>query len=166
MLTKQERAAIAERLREYDKNSFCDFYEAVTNETVPSSTTAGEDAAVISDVMLDLCDTSNMVELPLDKDGEVIHVGDTLYDDEGIKIKVCGFLLHEDDGKILLDINANNGFVVMSANELTHKKPVTIASITEQLKQVLNKGEMTSSSMAKLFEIVGQLESLGDSDDD
>ncbi len=165
MLTKQERAAIAERLREYDKNSFCDFYEAVTNETVPSSTTAGEDAAVISDVMLDLCDTSNMVELPLDKDGEVIHVGDTLYDDEDIKIKVCGFLLHEDDGKILLDINANNGFVVMSANELTHKKPVTIASIIEQLRRVINKGYISAWSNCELCDIADKLEKLGDSDD-
>lgn len=165
MLTKQERAAIAERLREYDKNSFCDFYEAVTNETVSSSTTAGEDAAVISDVMLDLCDTSNMVELPLDKDGEVIHVGDTLYDDEGIKIKVCGFLLHEDDGKILLDINANNGSVVMSANELTHKKPVTIASIIEQLRRVINKGYVSAWSNCELCDIADKLEKLGDSDD-
>ena len=91
MLTKKERAAIAERLREYDRDSFCDFYEAVTNKTIPSGTTAGEDAALISDVILGLCNTSNMIELPLDKDGEVIRVGDTVYDNSGEEYKVTGY---------------------------------------------------------------------------
>ena len=169
MLTKQEREEIAERFRNYDKAEYVTLYsgmyDGLLGEHVPKETTVKKDRMELASRILELCDTSNMAELPLDKDGEVIHVGDTLYDDEGIKIKVCGFLLREADGKILLDINANNGFVIMSANKLTHKRPVTIASVRKQLKHVLDKGEMTSWSMAKLFDIAEQLESLGDSDD-
>lgn len=169
MLTKQEREEIAERFRNYDKAEYVTLYsgmyDGLLGEHVPKETTVKKDRMELASRILELCDTSNMIELPLDKNGEVIHIGDTVYDDEGTKIKVCGFLLREADGKILLDINANNRFVVMSANKLTHKKPVTIALLNEQLRHVLDKGQMSAWSMAKLFDIAEQLESLSDSDD-
>lgn len=165
MLTKEEREEIAERLCECDNAFISRIYECLYGRTVPKDTSLREDDKAIVDRLVDLCDTSNMVELPLDKDGEVIHIGDTLYDDEGTKIKVCGFLLREADGKILLDINANNGFVVVSANKLTHKKPVTIASIIEQLRRVINKGYVSAWSKDELCNIADQLESLGDNDE-
>jgi len=59
----------------------------------------------------------------------------------------------------------NNSRVLFETDELTHKRPVTIASVREQLKHVLDKGEMTSWSMAKLFDIADQLESLSDKDE-
>lgn len=42
-----------------------------------------EDADKIADIILDLCDTSNMIELPLDKDGKVINIGDKVCDGFG-----------------------------------------------------------------------------------
>ena len=165
MLTKQERAAIAERLNKCNDVCVYDLYKAVFGKEAQDITPYREDVDTILRRLIDLCDTSNMIELPVDKDGEVIQVGDTLYDNEGTKIKVCGFLLREADGKILLDINANNGFVVMSANGLTHKKPVTIALLNEQLRHVLDKGQMSAWSMAELCDIADDLEMLGDSDD-
>ena len=165
MLTKEERAEIAERLRKYDKNSFCDFYEAVTNETVPSSTTTGENIAVISDVILDLCDTSNMIELPLDKDGEVIRIGDTVYDCECTKYEVAG---HSSSSNVLLSAGRELICFKKPANELTHKEPVTVKLLAQHIKRVLGD-EATSIGVVPYIElrrIAKQLESLGDSDDD
>ena len=163
MLTKEKREAITKRLRStyYITNST--LFKALTGEEELIENDQVRELCVIARVIFDLCDTSNMIELPLDKDGEVIQVGDTLYDNEGTKIKVCGFLLREADGKILLDINANNGFVVMSANGLTHKKPVTIASLIKELTDLAAADYGTPMVVKrKLSDIANQLEKLGD----
>ena len=162
MLTKSEREAIAERANECV--AVCgSLYEVLLGHLSACNTTYEEDMKKLLARIVDLCDTSNMVELPVDKDGEVIQVGDTLYDNEGTKIKVCGFLLREADGKILLDINANNGFVVMSANGLTHKKPVTIASLIKELTDLAAADYGTPMVVKrKLSDIANQLEKLCD----
>lgn len=165
MLTKEERTAIAERANECV--AVCgSLYEVLLGHRSACNTTYEEDMKKLLARIVELCDTSNMIELPVDKDGEVIHIGDTLYDDDGTKIKVCGFLLHESDRKILLDINANNGFVVMSANKLTHKRPVTIASLVGEIRRTLSQNTiMNKETTAKLWEITDQIEMLSDSDD-
>lgn len=160
MLTKQEREEIAERLREYNRDSFCDFYEAVTNKTIPSGTTAGEDAAVISDVILELCDTSNMIELPLDKNGEVIKVGDIVSNKDGKETEVTRVELAGNNWLIDTDIQ-----YPFFPQELTHKKPVANELFIEQIRHVIDKGQMSAWSMAELFSVVEQLEKLGDSND-
>lgn len=78
MLTKEERAAIAERLRStyYITNST--LFKALTGEEELIENDQVRELCVIARVIFDLCDTSNMIELPLDKDGEVIHAGDTV----------------------------------------------------------------------------------------
>lgn len=164
MLTKQEREATIERIKSYG-GSDLPFYKLLFGSRAPYAMQYTEYLKALKDRIIDLCDTSNMIELPIDKDGEAIHIGDTLYDDDDTEIKVCGFLLHESDGKILLDINANNGFVVMSANKLTHKKPVTIASLVERMRDVLDDDDdMTAWVFSELSHIADQLERLGDSD--
>ena len=164
MLTKEERAAIAARVASYDGGilTWNRLYECLLDAPITGDVSIEEDSKYVIDCLIELCDTSNMLELPVDKDGEVIQVGDTLYDNEGTKIKVCGFLLREADGKILLDINANNGFVVMSANGLTHKKPVTIASLIKELTDLAAADYGTPMVVKrKLSDIANQLEKLG-----
>lgn len=162
MLTKEEREATIERIKSYG-DSDLPFYKLLFGSRAPYAMQYTEYLKALKDRIIDLCDTSNMIELPVDKDDEVIQVGDTLYDNEGTKIKVCGFLLREADGKILLDINANNGFVVMSANRLTHKKPVTIASLIKELTDLAAADYGTPMVVKrKLSDIANQLEKLGD----
>lgn len=91
MLSKEERKLIAERIgKEFDYTENYKVYEALIGEEVPDNTTWGTDCAVVRDRLIELCDTSNMVELPLDKDGEVIHIGDTVFDGYGSKWVVNG----------------------------------------------------------------------------
>lgn len=170
MLTKEEREEIAERVNTYVKKSnsvLRDTYECLIGRPLPgvNETTATEDREVMAERLLDLCDTSNMIELPLDKDGEVIRAGDTVYDKDGDVAEVGGYYYNNGTCKIIIPYGQNGCYINVLPNELTHKKPATIASINEQLRHVLDKGHMSSWSMAKLFDIADQLESLGDSDD-
>lgn len=164
MLTKKERAAIVERLRStyYITNST--LFKALTGEEELIENDQVRELCVIARVIFDLCNTSNMIELPRDKDGEVIHVGDVVYAGDR-EFTVDGFIFN-DSGVIVRAIHTKlSALNFCKPDELTHKKPVTIASLNEQLRHVLDKGHMSAWSMAELFDIAEQLESLGDSDD-
>lgn len=165
MLTKEGRLAIAERASSA-KSSNNSLYWALFGCSAPDETTIKEDNIAFLDRIIDLCDTSNMIELPVDKDGIPFKRGDTVYESDGTEHIVDGYAFSRANAKIVSVVDLiNNTRILFETDELTHKRPVTIASVRKQLKHVLDKGEMTSWSMAKLFDIAEQLESLGDSDD-
>ena len=162
MLTKEERAAIAERLDKCEVIGVNTLYSAVIGESVPDITTFDEDTETVFRALIELCDTSNMIELPLDKNGEIIHIGDVVYaGDKELKVSCVKY---SDDSSII-SVYSDNGCTEYRHDKLTHKKPATIASINEQLRHVLDKGHMSAWSMAQLFDIADQLESLGDKDE-
>lgn len=165
MLTKEERAAIAERLRStyYITNST--LFKALTGEEELIENDQVKELCVIGRVIFDLCDTSNMLELPLDKDGEVIKVGDTVYVDDDVKYEVVGYMMRGNSTNVILAAGTESVYTKEPANNITHKKPVTIKSLNEQLRHVLDKGHLSSWSMAELFDIADKLERLGDGDD-
>lgn len=167
MLTKQEREAIAERVVSFNGDTlrYVDFYKCLLGEYPQDSSSSFEDDKAILDRLIELCDTSNMVELPRDKDGEVIRVGDTLYCGSSTAYKAKKIIHNGNEWEIQFFDEKFCIPVYDDPDTLTHKKPVTIASINKQLKHLLDKGEMSSWLMAKLFDIFDQLESLGDSDD-
>lgn len=170
MLTKQEREEIAERFRNYDKAEYVTLYsgmyDGLLGEHVPKETTVKKDRMELASRILDLCDTSNMVELPLDKDGEVIKVGDTLYYGRSTTYKVKKIIYKGNkweiqffDEKFCIPIYAD-------PNDLTHKKPVTIASLVGEIKRTLSQNTiMNKEATSKLWEITDKIEMLGDSDD-
>ena len=162
MLTRQERQEIAERAKACKKEEDLN-WDQFSYVLLGIQSWRNDDELL--DRIVELCDTSNMIELPLDKDGEVIKVGDTVYDKDGEKGKVGGYYYNNGTCKIIIPYGQNGCYINVHPNEITHKKPVTIASINEQLRHVLDKGHMSSWSMAKLFDIADQLERLGDSDD-
>ena len=166
MLTKQEREATIERIKSYG-DSDLPFYKLLFGSRAPYAMQYTEYLKALKDRVIDLCDTSNMIELPLDKDGIPFKRGDTVYESDGTEHIVDGYAFSRANAKIVSVVDLiNNTRILFETDELTHKRPVTIASVRKQLKHVLDKGEMTSWSMAKLFDIAEQLESLGDSDDD
>lgn len=165
MLTKEERKLIAERIgKEFDYTENDEVYEALIGEEVPDNTTWVTDCKVVRDCLIELCDTSNMVELPLGKDGQVIRVGDTVYDTDGTK-SVVDSLRFCADYECVVICNFDNTTCTYQGNELTHKSPITTKSLAQRIKDVL-ENEATSIGVnpyVELGRIAEQLESLGDS---
>ena len=170
MLTKQDREKIAERVLSFNEDYLCyaDIYECLFGERPRYSALSEEYDKAIRDQLIDLCDTSNMIDLPLDKDGQVICPGDTVYIGDGIKYEVAGYMMRGNGTEVILAAGAEPVYTKESANDITHKKPVTIASLAQRIKYVL-ENEATSIGVnpyVELGRIAEQLESLGDSDDD
>ena len=109
---------------------------------------------------------ANMIELPLDKDGEVIRAGDTVYDKDGDVAEVGGYYYNNGTCKIIIPYGQNGCYINVHPNEITHKKPVTIASLAEHLRDILETVEgMNDSAYIELSNLADNLELLGDSDD-
>lgn len=164
MLTKKEREAIAERLRStyYITNST--LFKALTGDEELIENDQVRELCVIARVIFDLCDTSNMVELPLDKDGEVIHIGDVVYVGDR-EFTVHGFIFNNSDVTVRVLHTKLSALNFYKPDELTHKKPVTIASLASDIKRVANQGQVDRDVYEELFSIAWALEKLGDSDD-
>ena len=164
MLTKQEREATIERIKSYG-DSDLPFYILLFGSRAPYAMQYTEYLKALKARIVDLCDTSNMLELPVDKDGEVIRIGDTVYDCECTKYEVAG---HSSSSNVLLSAGRELICFKKPANELTHKEPVTVKLLAQRIKRVL--GDEASSigvvPFIELRRIAKQLESLGDSDDD
>ena len=166
MLTKEERAEIAERLKGI--NFFTDkaLYKVVTGKSVPRTTTYNEDIKTMIKAILNLCDTSNMVELPLDKDGEVTHIGDIVYDENNKRYEVRQLTLDGNKWFVLAFSGGSCGDGYSFPIKFTHKKPATVALLARQIKDVLYADDDISyCTSSELLDIADQLESLGDGDD-
>lgn len=164
MLTKEERSAIAERIKSVGYVDEKTFYESIVGKCVPSTTSYTEDLKTIFRVVLDLCDTSNMIGLPLDKDGIPFKRGDTVYESDGTKHIVDGYAFSRANAKIVSVVDLiNNTRILFEADEITHKKPVTIASLAKELADIVASDYGTPMVVKhKISEIADQLEKLGD----
>lgn len=167
MLTKEERATIAERLKSTEYITSSTLFKALTGEEKLSETSHVKSLCIICNVILGLCDTSNMIELPIDKDGEVIRVGDTVYIGDGIKYEVAGYMMRGNGTEVILAAGAEPVYTKEPANNITHKEPITIDSIVARIRNVLKNdySEMSSYTSHELVHIANDLESLGDSDE-
>lgn len=169
MLTKQEREEIAERFRNYDKAEYVTLYsgmyDGLLGEHVPKETTVKKDRMELASRILELCDTSNMLELPVDKDGEVIHIGDTVYDDDNLKYEVIGYM--STDQNIILKVDGKTANILAYAETLTHKQPVTAKSLAQRIRDVLRNdhSEMSPYTSRELVHIANDLERLGDNNE-
>ena len=127
-----------------------------------------KDRMELASRILELCDTSNMLELPVDKDGVPFKRGDTVYESDGTEHIVDGYAFSRANAKIVSVVDLiNNTRILFETDELAHKRPVTIKSLAQRIKHVL-EDEATSIGVVPYVElgrIAEQLESLGDSDD-
>ena len=163
MLTRQERQGIADRAKAYKKGGEELSWDQFSYVLLGIQSWRSDEELL--DRIVELCDTSNMIELPLDKDGEIIRAGDTVYDINNIKCEVIGYML--DINKVILRIDGRNVEILSSAEFLTHKEHITTKSLAQRIKYVL-ENEATSIGVnpyVELGRIAEQLESLGDSDD-
>ncbi len=171
MLTKEERATIAERLKDIKFLTDNELYKAVTGKCVSVLMTYSEDVEAMVKVVLDLCDTSNMVELPRDKDGEVIHIGDEVCDEfnsvgEVTRIEFVG------NGNIFVHAydSVANTTITHSPNRLTHKETATLAENVEAFNEAVKvTAQYVEKSMNECVEAMKKLAEvfnrLGDNND-
>jgi hypothetical protein len=165
MLTKEERKTIAERLRNCNESDYYDFYEAVTGEKTAKNTPLCKDVDNIANVILDLCDTSNMLELPVDKDGEVIHINDVVYDSsmEEYQVECIKF----SDIGAGVTIRNDDDHTITQPNRLTHKNPVTVQRISERMQEVIDDYGLSVNNdlSTRLIDISNQLKELASKDE-
>lgn len=165
MLTKEERAAIAERLKSTEYITSSTLFKALTGEEKLSKTSHVKSLCIICSVILGLCDTSNMIELPLDKDGEVIQVGDTVYIGDGIKYEVAGYMMRGNGTEVILAAGAEPVYTKEPANDITHKKPETIASLVSKIRNLLTTEDISDELSDKIWELTDLAEMSGDNND-
>lgn len=167
MLTKEEREKIAERVLSFNEEYLCyaDIYEFLFGERPRYSALSEEYDKAIKSRIVDLCDTSNMLELPVDKDGEVIRIGDTVYDSDGDEYKVTGYKTLFEDTNIFLSNGSEPVYATVLAHYVTHKQLVTIGALVERIKNVMNDDSTTVWAYDELDDIATQLEHLGDNDE-
>lgn len=165
MLTKEERAAIATRIKSVYSFNYTAFYESITGERLSNETSVRDDLEKLFPIVLDLCDTSNMLELPLDKDGEVICPGDTVYIGDSIKYEVTGYMMRCNNTDVILAAGTETVYTKEPANCITHKKPETIASLVSELRHLLTTEDISDELSNKIWKLTDLVEMSGDSDD-
>jgi hypothetical protein len=167
MLTKKERAEIAERANECV--AVCgSLYEVLLGHPSACNTTYEEDMKKLLARIVDLCDTSNMLELPVDKNGEVIRPGDVVYGEDNLRYEVYQ-IVFKDDGKWLVLVSGGRLCAGTYSNPaaFTHKQPVTVKTLAWQIRNVLadDDYDMGAGAYNQLSRIAEQLESLSDKDE-
>lgn len=166
MLTKEERAAIAERLKSTEYITSSTLFKALTGEEKLNEMSHIKSLCIICSVILGLCDTSNMIELPVDKDGVPFKRGDTVYESDGTEHIVDGYTFSRANAKILSVVDLiNNTRILFEADELIHKKPVTIASLVSKIRHLLITEDISDELSDKIWELTDLVEMSGDNND-
>lgn len=168
MLSKEERKAIAERMsEEFDFTENDEVYEALIGEEIPDNTTWATDCAVVRNRLIELCDTSNMIELPVDKDGEVIHIGDTLFDNDGAKITVCSIRFNESRNNVVITCEGSDFVCTYAGDNLTRKNPVSVQTISERMQEVIDDYGLSVNDdlSTRLIDIANKLKELAGKDE-
>lgn len=164
MLTKEERAAIAERANKATYNSGS-IYEVLLGHVSPDYMPLKDDFEAMIARIIDLCDTSNMVELPLDKDGEVIKVGDTLYTVFGDKVVVKGTIYEKGkDIYIRVHMASKDTFTMYLPSDLKHRHKNKFEQLADKIDALIDEYDSVRLK-DQLGDIAEELYELGDSDD-
>jgi hypothetical protein len=164
MLTRQDRHEIAERAKACKKEEELN-WDQFSYVLLGIQSWRNDDELL--DRIIDLCDTSNMVELPVDKDGEVIRIRDVVYDNTGMEWEVREFRFPLDGACIYA--RTDNDYSTFRPDELAHKTTTIEENIEEFNKAVKAIAQYVEASMNKCVEAMKKLaevfNSLGDSDD-
>ena len=163
MLTKQEREEIAKRFKSCTKVDFSDIYRGLFGIPTPKETTIGEDDKATLNRLIELCDTSDMVELPRDKDGKVIHIGDTVWC-SGEKETVKAIEIRDSEARIHFVVPL--GCESWSSPELiTRAEPISeYESIARAIEDITHCLSNAAASL-KLQDIAMEIRELGDDND-
>lgn len=169
MLSKKERETIAERIgKEFDYTENDEVYEALIGGEIPDNTAWETDCKVVRNRLIELCDTSNMVELPLGKDGQVIRVGDTVYDETKRKLEVDSIRFYQSNVQVVAAMRGEYNNLTYYPSELTHKSPVTAQELSDYMQAVIDtySSDVGNTAYVKLLDIANQLKELAGQDEE
>lgn len=165
MLTKQEREEIAERFKNHDEKYIVDFYRCLFGTNPPDGVSLEKSRRNTINRLIDLCDTSNMVELPRDKDGEAIKVGDTLYTVFGDKVVVKGIIYEKGkDIYIRVHMASKDTFTMYLPSDLKRRHKNKFEQLADKIDALIDEYD-SSRLKDQLGDIAEELYELGDSDD-
>lgn len=165
-MTKAERAGIVERIKRYDGDSD-PFYYILFGYPSACDMPYEKYKEEILMRIYKLCDTSNMVELPLDRNGEVINIGDIVYE-EPAKRKLTVTCLQYCDGDWVVNTSSSNGPESYFPQDLTHKEFTSIFILAEQVRDIAedNKNSLNQKIYDNLCNISDKLKKLSDDYDE
>lgn len=166
MLTKQEREEIVKRAKdELDKDEidYADLYAAITGKYLSIGKPFGYYSRIMLSVILDLCDTSDMMELPRDKNGVPIHIGDTVWCD-GDKYQVAS-IRYDTSGLFDVEVYIRSAAEMFRAfwrspKTVTHIEPISDHErIAQEIEDIANanKGTATEEDLRLVAEEIREL---------
>ena len=101
---------------------------------------------------------AEMIELPKDADGVPIHVGDTVYLDDGRKAKVARIQLSEREHSIGFTVCGD--FFALWPEDLTHERPDSLERIAEELEAWCNSVDVNGDTCEKPRDLVERIRKL------
>ena len=101
---------------------------------------------------------AELVELPRDSDGVPIHVGDTVYLDDGRKAKVARIQLRERGHSIGLTVC--DDFFALWPEDLTHTRPDSLERIADELEAWCDDSDVDGDACDVPRAIAGRIRRL------
>ena len=168
MLTKKEREKIVERCKRYFYSGETDICRYLVGHSLLDDATDEERCKAVINCIRDFCDTSNMVELPYDKNGEIIYIDDDMVDEFGCQIVVTSIEFFDDcTSPIITCRNTEGNIFRYYSGSLVHNHKSKHERLAERLDMIA-AADLNSKDVAKqLLDIAGKLRNLdcGDNDD-
>jgi hypothetical protein len=113
---------------------------------------------------------NTMAELPRDKDGKPIRVGDTVYGEDGREWHVCGVTIGEspaswEDHDVHVT-NDSNEFESFGSMQLTHERPNSWERIADELDEMVDAADSADDRCEKLADIAERIRKLAKNEDE
>ena len=111
-------------------------------------------------VLMDLADRIDreLVELPKDMDLAPIHVGDTVYLDDGRKAKVARIQLSEREHSIGFTVCGD--FFALWPEDLTHERPDSLERIADELEAWCDGADVDGDACEKPRDLAKRIRKL------
>lgn len=104
---------------------------------------------------------AEMVELPRDRDGATIHVGDTVYMSNGLKVHVSRVNIARDHTSIDSGPCGNGPlFFAIEPTRFTHTRPDSLESIANELDGMVDAASHADDTCEKLSDLAGRIRKL------
>ena len=161
MLTKKEREKIVERCKHYFYSGETDICRYLVGHSLLDDATDEERCKAVLNCIRDFCDTSNMVELPCDKNGEIIHIGDDMVDECGCQTVVISVEFFDDcTSPIITCRNTGGAIFRYYSGSLVHNTKSKHDRLAERLDMIAAT-DLNSKDVVKQFsDIADELRNL------